>query len=305
MYAVPQKDMADVRRLGIDFVVGPGDRNYLDQAAAASLKVLARGGTLQKHPALLGSYLTDEPDLRDIEPSVIATEFHRLKKSGAQQTYLNVSSAGSIEAYSPYCDVIMFDWYPVGWQPIETFWSHLRVARLASHGKPFIAVVQAFSWANYPQLMPPSATYRSPTAEEVRAMAIWAAMNGATGIAFYAYNDNHTSLPTTSEPLRGIKEAIETIRQHESEFYGSRSWAPYPFQFVNKTETYNRIFDVSIPVKYVKIRNTNHLRLIAANTTEKSISVNFAKNIVPVEGEASVLFAPFEVKFFTVAIHNK
>src|SRR5688572_20291192 len=120
MFQVPQKNLADVRALGIDFVVGSPRREYLDEAHALNLKVITKYPKTD-HPAIMGSILTDEPDLHGVSPDQIAQEYKKAKWQTPKPIFLNLSSGYSVEAYGAHCDVVMFDWYPVNWQPLETF----------------------------------------------------------------------------------------------------------------------------------------------------------------------------------------
>jgi hypothetical protein len=132
LFAVPKSELAEAKTVGVDFLVAGQDPAYLNEAARLKLKIIATGEPGTVHPSIAGFYLTDEPDLLGIEPDRIQREYERVKKRSKKTVFLNLSSAHSIEVYSKYCDAVMFDWYPVGWQPIETFFSHLRIARLAS-----------------------------------------------------------------------------------------------------------------------------------------------------------------------------
>src|SRR5438067_2037826 len=96
MFQVPQKNLADVRALGMDFVVGSDQREYLDAAKSNGLKVMAPAQSAARHKAVIGSMLTDEPDLHGISPEQIATEYKAAKR---RPVFLNLSSGISAEAY--------------------------------------------------------------------------------------------------------------------------------------------------------------------------------------------------------------
>lgn len=297
IYSAPQDKLPAARALGIDFVVGSGATEYLDAAAAAGLQVIASGTTNDAHPALLGHYMADEPDFNLRSPEQMAADYRSLKQKSRKPCFLNVSSGYSVELYAEHCDAVMFDWYPVGWQPAETFFAHARVARLAAREKPLYAVVQTFDWAKYPKIMS-ARDARKPLPAELRAMAVWAAMNNARGICFYPYADGASSLEESPELVQAIREVIALIRANELFFTQPKAWAPYPFKYKNTADTYNAISDTTIAVRFSKLPgDATPSLLVAANTVNRPISVAMKRNWRTADG-AEISFAPYEVKFF-------
>jgi hypothetical protein len=276
LYQVPRTNLVEARALGMDFVVGPRERGYLEEAGRAGLKVITP--------------LTDEPDLHGISPENLREEYRKARKPA----FLNLSSGYSVEAYRDVCDVVMFDWYPVGWMPVETFYSHCRTARLAAGKKPFYAVVQTFDWAKYPGTMPPG-DYRRPTAPEVKAMTLWAAMNGASGIVFYPFDDGHARLSESPEIAGAIKESVELVRNYDWLFESPRVWIEYPFSFKPGTDKTNAIAETSIAIRAA--RTEKALFVVAANTTGREIVVKPRMKFE--KGGEELRFAPLEVKFLT------
>jgi hypothetical protein len=241
-----------------------------------------------------------------MSPEKIALEFQLAKRKSSKPVFLNLSSGYSAEYYAPFCDVVMFDWYPIGWQPIESYYANLRLARLAAGTKPFFATVQAFDWSLYPKLMPPRSTYRSPTPAELKAMTIWAAMNGASGVAFYAYDDRHTKLARHPELATAIEESIKFIRDHEAFFVGKREWAPYPFRFLAEADKYNAISETSVAVKFSRAdKSSGRWHLVAANTTDRPIEVGRAAGVTFLDAAERITFAPFEFKLLTVMFERR
>ena len=309
IYGVPAKELAAAKALGMNFVVGPGSINYLDSALASGLGVIGTGlktRQAENHPSVVGSYLADEPDLHDIAPEIVSTQYQQAKRLFKKPIYLNLSAGASAELYGRHCDVLMFDWYPVGWQPVATFNSQLRLARLAVQSKPFYAVAQAFDWSNYPKVMPPSTSYRKPTVAEIRAMTIWAAMSGASGIAFYPFDDGQSRLTDSPELVAAIKESIAIVREHEANLRQPRIWAPYPFDYLKRESEYNEVIEPSVAVKYSRLTdNSGNLFLAAANTTPNTIQVTARSGIELIDADPVLTFAPFEVKFLFVGIQKK
>jgi hypothetical protein len=297
MYYVPQSKLRDARELGIDFIIGPGQRDYLDEAAQADLQVITPAKAKIRHRALMGTILSDEPDLRGIAPEEIAVEYNHAKRHAHRPVFLNLSSGFSAEAYARHCDVLMFDWYPVNWTPTETFYSQLRTARLAARKKPFFAVIQTFDWTKYPGMMP-EGSYRKPTAAEVKAMTLWAAMNGARGIAFYPYDDGHDALEHSPELKTAIKESIALVRHYDWLFKSPRVWIEYPFQFQLNTDKTNAIAETSIAIRAARLaEHPDTTFIIAANTTDRAITVKPLLHFDQLSGE--IRFEALEVKFLT------
>jgi hypothetical protein len=296
MFQVPEKNLRDAQALGIDFVVGSSSGAYLEEAARLNLKVITQHSNI-KHRAIVGSILTDEPDLHGIPPERIAQDYKAAKRRSRKPIFLNLSSAYAAEAYRENCDVLMFDWFPIGWMPIETFYSQLRITRLAAGKKPFFVVIQAFDWSRYPDLMPVG-SYRKPTPVEIKAMTIWAAMNGANGIAYYPFNDRHFSLEEAPEISAAIKESISIVRDYDWLFESPRVWIDYPFQFQSSADKTNAVAETSIAIRAGRAsQDPGTTFLVAANTTDREIVV---KPLVPFdETNGAIHFAPLEVKFLT------
>jgi hypothetical protein len=295
MYQVPQANLGQVRELGMDFVIGSESHAYLDAAGAQNLKVITARPS--RHKAAMGTILTDEPDLHGISPEKIREEYTKTKRSSRKPVFLNLSSGFSTEAYANNCDVLMFDWYPVNWTPIETFYSHSRAARLAADRKPFYAVIQTFDWSKYPGQMP-AGSYRKPTAQEVSAMTIWAAMNGAKGIVYYPYADGHASLEESPELARAIKKSVELVRNYDWLFESPRAWIEYPFQFRASEDKTNAVAETSIAIRAARTADADFV--VAANTTSRAITVKPLMKFDEVETE--IRFEPLEVKFLTARL---
>jgi hypothetical protein len=295
MYAVPEANLPTIRKLGMDFVVGSPGKSYLDTARRWDLKVITSGAGNGDHPAVLGHLLTDEPDLKEIPTAGIKNEFEQAKRKSRKPVFLNLSSGYSVEVYEPYCDVVMFDWYPAGWQPIETMWNHIRIARLASKGKPFYVIIQAFDWSRYPQMMPYRKELRAPTSQEIRAMAIWAAMGGASGVVFYPFDDGVTRMEDSTETMKAVEETAHFLHEWGDLFRSRRSFGAYPFEFENKEDQYNSVFEGSIAIRYAK-NSKGEEYLVAANTLSRKIKTRMRNHFRPSDPREYFEFEPLEVK---------
>jgi hypothetical protein len=163
---------------------------------------------------------------------------------------------------------------------------------LAAGRKPFFAVVQTFDWAKYPAVMPPG-EYRKPTAAEVKAMTLWAAMNGASGIVFYPFDDGHARLSESPEIASAIKESVELVRNYDWLFELPRVWIDYPFTFAAGADKTNAIAETSIAIRAA--RTEKALFVVAANTTGRTIVVK--PRIAFDDVQEEIRFEPLEVKF--------
>jgi hypothetical protein len=297
MFKVPQNDLAGARALGMDFVVGSSSSEYLDAASDQNLKVIIPAAGSRRGNVVMGSILSDEPDLHGIAPKQIHVEYKEARHRGTRPIFLNVSSGYSVEAYGRDCDIVMFDWFPVNWTPLETFYGHLRAARLAAGDKPFFAVIQLFDWSKYPELMP-AGNYRKPTAAEIKAMTLWAAMNGAHGVAYYPYDDGHWTLAEAPELAAAIRQSIALVRDYDWLFEMPRAWIHYPFEFQSAADKTNSIAETSIAIRAARAPEHHGTTfVVAANTTDRAIVVKPLLQFDEAAGE--IRFEPLEVKFLT------
>lgn len=302
IYAVPQERLQEVKELGFDFVVGPGEEGYLSAAERAGLKVVATGRRYPRHRAVMGHYLWDEPDLHLVGPDEVAAAYRRAKKASRKPNFLNLFSANSIEFYAKWGDALMFNWYPVGRLPVETYVSQIRSARLGSGRKPFFAVVQAFDWSHYPNLIRSRPTYRVPEPEEIKAMSVWAAMGGARGILYYPFDDGYFSIQDHPEIVQAIRDSIEFIRLYEPLLTGDRVWGPYPFRIISPDEDGDANSGSGVAIRFTRMdKRSRHLVLVAANTSSKPVIVEALPAVeMPITG--ALTFDPYEIKFFPVTI---
>ncbi|MDH7571526.1 MAG: hypothetical protein QHJ73_18270, partial [Armatimonadota bacterium] len=158
-----------------------------EEARALAERVRA----LKDHPAILGWYMADEPELRPALPE----RLRRVREViAAEDPYhpcvmLNDTIAG-IHQYAEGGDVLMPDPYPcflqggLAAQPIEKVSAFIRACREASGGRKAIWITpQAFNYADYGRK-----GQRGPTFLELRNMASQAVVYGATGFLWYTYS---------------------------------------------------------------------------------------------------------------------
>src|SRR5688572_11893241 len=179
IYDAPQRVLPKLREAGFNLVtIASGEtsqKDFLDAAAGSGISVilspklesdagLRETARLDKHPALWAWYLADEPDLNFIAPEKLRESRRKLKSVARKPAYVVVASGAAVEKFRSIADIMAVDWYPIPWAPLATVSREMRNGRLASQGRPFLAILQAFDWKAYPKmLIAPEAPLRTPT----------------------------------------------------------------------------------------------------------------------------------------------
>jgi hypothetical protein len=136
--------------------------------------------TFMDHPALLGWYISDEPNGKSITPEQLEDIYNTVKENDPWHPVSIVFMAPFLTSkkYSAAFDIVMADPYPI---PDNSTSMPGEVARLLKEefkGKsPVWIVPQAFGggelWS------------REPTIQEIRSMTWQSIINGATGIQYF------------------------------------------------------------------------------------------------------------------------
>ena len=126
-------------------------------------------------------------------------------------------------------------------------------------------------------------------------MTIWAAMNGASGIVYYPFDDGHARLSESPEIAAAIRESVELVRNYDWLFEMPRAWIEYPFKFTSDADKTNAVAENSIAVRAGRTKDT--VFVVAANTTDREIVVKERTDFD--ETEEDIRFAPLEVKFLS------
>jgi hypothetical protein len=143
-------------------------------------RLIAEIKAFRDHPALLGWYISDEPNGKDITPAQLEEIYKTVKENDPWHPVSIVFMAPYISArnYKDALDIVMADPYPVPDRPVTVAGD--VAARLNSEFKgkrPFWIVPQAFGggelWS------------REPTIQEIRSMTWQSIINGATGIQYF------------------------------------------------------------------------------------------------------------------------
>jgi hypothetical protein len=331
IYSVSKTELKDVAAEGFDLVVGPASKDYLREANKYGIDVLAKAGDLkrlgaldqgkisilERMPSFWGWHLADEPDLHKTPPFAVQMANSALKRWARKPTALVLSSGMAVESYSECADYFLVDWYPVPWAPVATFSRQMIYARLGARGKPFYAILQAFSWGAFPELIDTDVALRAPTYEELRCMAFLAMCNGARGILFYSYSQERWKLKDHPLLWTAVESLIPELRQFSPLFTRPLEGSiPKAHDLEKKL---NEVNDDRISLFFFELLSdspglTQGLYIVAINTTTETVEASFVppnraapalKNISQPEEEIKRLqdkvvkrFEPFEVAIF-------
>jgi hypothetical protein len=136
--------------------------------------------TFRDHPALLGWYISDEPNGTSVTPEQLEEIYKIVKENDPWHPVSIVFMVPFLTAkkYSDALDIVMADPYPIPDRPVTVPGEVADQLRKEFRGKrPFWIVPQAFGggelWS------------REPTIQEIRSMTWQSIINGATGIQYF------------------------------------------------------------------------------------------------------------------------
>lgn len=175
--------------------------------------------TIKDHPALLAWYVSDE-ELRQDVPLILALRQLISRIDPWHPTWTLTYRYGDLPYYGISGDMIGVDPYPISEKNIEQSIKHVKVAMTAgnSTGLPVWVVPQIFNWGIYRMKNKPEefADSHFPTLEEMRAMALYAAMLGAKGFVFYSNFDicqrYESVLPKSGIAEREWAKVVEMVK---------------------------------------------------------------------------------------------
>ncbi|MHB8520348.1 MAG: hypothetical protein ACYDH9_06285 [Limisphaerales bacterium] len=312
--------MPIIRQAGFNVVAGPADRAFLDAALTNGLKVLAHPGTsagphfdanaarqkvlaYDSHRALWAWYVVDEPDLNRISPEAVTRANRFLKSIPAHKpTALVVYSGLNALDYANIPDLMMIDRYPIPWLPLANFPQHVRLTRLAAgQKKPLIAVIQAFDWSYYPELVPGETGLRPPTYPELRCMTYTALACGANGLFYYCFDDGRWRMREHPETWTALKSVVAEVNARRPLFQAERIWWSWSIDYVNQAGRFNAALEGAISAVMLRVGTTDSAirpgyYVLMVNTTPKTVRCRFRTPVilaggVPVLGEARLLSA--------------
>jgi hypothetical protein len=295
IYGVPStNDLAVVRAAGFNLVAGSANSSYLNAARDLGLKVLASPHTsagnsfnstaarqaivkFDAHPALWAWYLVDEPDLNLVAPESVVNAHRFFKRQHARKpTALVIYKGSEALHYANITDLLMVDRYPIPWLPLASFGQHMRQARLAlGPNRPLIAVVQAFDWSYYPELVPGEKNLRPPTYAELRCMTYSALGQRANGLFYYSFNDGRWSIRKHPACWEALQAVVQEVNRRRPLFQAEHRWWPYVHNFRDWENRFNAALESSVAPALLLVKKGNqHVAsgdyLLAVNTTDKT-----------------------------------
>jgi len=295
IYSVGQaEDLAAVRQAGFNAVTGPASAEFLDAAQKAGVQVLASPDTtagtnfspeaarnavkrFDSHPALWSWYVVDEPDFQRIAPEEVVAANRCIKGAGARKpTALVLWQGASALHYANITDITMIDRYPIPWLPLANFSQHVRDTRLAlGKDKPMIAVIQAFDWNAYPELVPGERDLRPPTYAELRCMTYCALAQQANGLFYYAFDSGAWRIREHPETWRSLREVVSEVNRYLPLFEAEHLWCPWVQDYRDWSRRFNAALEGSISPALLRVKKGNEQvpagdYLLAVNTTESS-----------------------------------
>jgi hypothetical protein len=171
------------------------------------VRMIAEIKTFRDHPALLGWYISDEPNGTSVTPEQLEEIYRTIKENDPWHpvSIVFMSPFLSAKKYSSALDIVMADPYPIPDFPVTKPGEVAGELRTEFRGKkPFWLVPQAFGggelWS------------REPTIQEIRSMTWQSIINGATGIQYFVrqgLNYFPKSAATWSECGRMATEVAE------------------------------------------------------------------------------------------------
>ncbi len=269
-------DLAAVHAAGFNAIAGPATKPLLDAAARRGVKVLASPGTdagvnfnaararqvvkaFDAHPALWAWYIVDEPDLNFVSPGEVRAAHRFLKNVPARKPTALVLFDGSDAAdYGDITDITMIDRYPIPWLPLANFPQHVRLTRsTVPKAKPVVAVLQAFDWTYYRELLPNEKEFRPPTYEELRCMTYAALVERANGLFFYTFDGGGWKMAEHPETWNSLKQVVAEVRDRLPLFEAEHVWWPFLHRFTDPAQRYNRALSSSVAPSLVRVKRGN------------------------------------------------
>jgi hypothetical protein len=296
LYDVPLESLHEVKEAGFDVVTNPSGRlesGFLNSAHKENLRVLVHSSAFwgnrtktdkeirefDKHPATWGWYLIDEPDLHDIPPRRVATITQEFQRRTQKPGIVVLASGSAARLYGADCDLLFVDFYPVAWTPVSRFAKEMLLASLVRADKPYIAVVQAFDWSHFPDVLGQSDGLRTPTGAEVRCMAYMALALEARGLFFYSYQTQTWKLKESSL-WPALKSLAKDLRDTSQIFENPPLWWPTEVAYHNVEKQYNEVHEGRIlsrlyHVKKGDLRFPSGYYFVVINTTAEDVGFDF------------------------------
>jgi hypothetical protein len=177
----------------------------------------------ESHPAVWGFSLTDErPESASSAAQwkpILATRYTKIKALTAKPVMailVGWSDPGAsnrkvvLDATAPASDVLALDYYPIPY--MSTSYIDTMIKEAMAYGSTWF-IEQVFSWASYPDTAESIgfdvSKARTPTTDEMLAMAKSARAAGASNLLMYSYFD----IAGDSAQLERVKQVVAALKQ--------------------------------------------------------------------------------------------
>jgi len=202
---------------------------------------------------------------------------------------------------------------------VATIAREMRLARLAMQGQPFFAILQAFDWSGFPELLRTETPLRVPTGDEMRCMTYLALMQGASGIFFYSYQTDRWKLADHPDVWRSVTAIAQEVKTNSPLFEKRVEWWPAVIETHGPpADMYNEIMEARVLLSLFEVKRADGTvpagyYLIAANTSGLPADFSFTLPFTRIDQfetsraqEPFVItgktirksYAPFEVSIF-------
>jgi hypothetical protein len=174
-------------RLGVG-LVWPIDRRWSRPEIESGVQ------EVRYHPATWGYYVDEEL------PPALAPELQArsdvVRAADPNHPRMYIAWGGSdlaqtLSPFAPAVEAIGVDWYPVGLgsvrTPVSSTEATVRTADRLNGDRQTVAVLQAFSWAQFPKEAPYDSTDPFPTARQMRRQRDFARAGGARVMFWFDY----------------------------------------------------------------------------------------------------------------------
>jgi len=183
--------------------------------------------------------------------------------------------------YARLTDVLMIDHYPVPWLPLASFGQHVGLGRAAlGPDKPLIAVVQAFDWNYFPELLPAEKNLRPPNFAELRCMTYSALTQRANGLFFYAFEAGGWRIREHLETWDAVRRIVAEVNERLPLFEAEPLWWPKLHAFGDPERRFNAALQSSVSAVLLRVRRGTHATpagdyVLAVNTSAWSQEYRF------------------------------
>lgn len=287
------KEYEYLNSLGFNTVVSSANQERLDAAEVLGMKFISSCGIhysseesansvneslfdFDSHPSLHSWYLVDEPAFNNIDPALIIQAKNKLQSLGVTKP-ISITSwrTEKLDFYQSVADHIMVDRYPIPWKPVADLGHHVRMGKLAAGpSRPVYAIVQAFSWEAFPDVITQDFVPRSPTFAELNAMVFDAIAQGAEGIIFFSYKSGNWSLPQHPALWASTQVVVDKVKKYQEIFLSERSWVGFRQKYSDFSKRFNEFGASSITTRFFEVSESRPsgdfepgLYLLAVNTT--------------------------------------